>query len=288
MAYSSRHFLGVLVAAWPMLLCCAMIARANDPPSHGDSNVTKPPTTAELRKSIAESLPYITKYSDRWLESRGCISCHVVSFSIWSNQAAKQKGFSVDQKKIDEWIEVAHSESPELKPAVKLTKDNIAGLKSDRIPDAVLAKLKPIEDTRFATQYLLEGKLASLLSAEEMKTAGPQIVKRASRESPYIDPDTYGQLFLGDGIDKNLDKDWAKRLTDAILSKQQPDGLWPAGGQLPGLKRPKPETNEATTMWLVLALAADPDAEARAASTDAANAHWPPSGIQDLANPMNR
>ena len=184
----------------------------------------------------------------------------MVSFSIWSNEAAKQKGFAVNQKKLDQWIVFTHGESPDQKPAVKLTKDNVAELKADGISDAMLDKLKPIEDKRFEIEPMFADKLASLLSADELKQARPSIMKRVSREAAYMDPDTYGQLLLGGAIDRKVDKDWAKKLISSMLSKQKPDGMWPAGGQLPGLKRPRPETDEATTMWIVLALAANPQA----------------------------
>jgi squalene-hopene/tetraprenyl-beta-curcumene cyclase len=44
-------------------------------------------------------------------------------------------------------------------------------------------------------------------------------------------------------------------LRDAILEKQNKDGSWNPGGQLPSQKRPVPETKQVSTMWTVLALA---------------------------------
>jgi hypothetical protein len=257
-----------LTVATLILLPCRLATAVDNLSSTDAANPRdKPPATAELRKAIEQSLPYIEQYSDAWIHNRGCITCHVVSFSIWSNEAAKQKGFAVNQKKLDQWIVFTHGESPDQKPAVKLTKDNIAELKADGVSDAMLDKLKPIEDKRFEIEPMFADKLALLLSADELKRAKPSVMKRASREAAYMDPDTYGQLLLGGAIDRNVDQDWAKKLASSMLSKQKPNGIWPAGGQLPGLKRPKPESDEATTMWIVLALAANP--EAREASADA-------------------
>ena len=43
-----------------------------------------------------------------------------------------------------------------------------------------------------------------------------------------------------------------------LLDWQEPDGSWLAAGQLPGLKWDAKEMNQATTMWTLLALSADP------------------------------
>jgi hypothetical protein len=259
--------LTALAAGLLLLPTRAAMAVDNLPPGQAPEAHVKSPTTAELRKAIEHSLPFIEKGSDAWITNRGCISCHVVAFSIWSNREAKQKGFAVDQKKVDRWVAFAHGESPDLKPVLRITKQNVTDLKADGVPETVLTKLKPIEDKRFQFQQMFADKLATLLSADEVKQEEPRIMKRISREGPAIDADTYGQLLIGGATERNLDKDWAKKLTAAIIAKQQPDGLWSAGGQLPGLNRPRPESNEATTMWVVLALFADP--EAREASADA-------------------
>jgi regulation of enolase protein 1 (concanavalin A-like superfamily) len=44
-------------------------------------------------------------------------------------------------------------------------------------------------------------------------------------------------------------------LRDAMLAKQNKDGSWDPGGQLPSQKRPVPETKQVSTMWTVVALA---------------------------------
>lgn len=45
-----------------------------------------------------------------------------------------------------------------------------------------------------------------------------------------------------------------KPLFDFLVAGQREDGAWTAGGQLPSQKRPKPETDAASTMWNALAL----------------------------------
>lgn len=52
----------------------------------------------------------------------------------------------------------------------------------------------------------------------------------------------------------DLDQETRKKLIGILRTGQNPDGSWKAGGQLPFQKRPKPETNAVSTMWLKLAL----------------------------------
>ncbi len=52
---------------------------------------------------IERSLPYIQKEGVAWIESRKCISCHVVSFMVWSLEESRTHGISIDTKKLNEW-----------------------------------------------------------------------------------------------------------------------------------------------------------------------------------------
>ena len=47
---------------------------------------------------------------------------------------------------------------------------------------------------------------------------------------------------------------WVTTFAECLAEGQAADGSWNAGGQLPGQKRPKRETQEASTMWAMLAL----------------------------------
>jgi squalene-hopene/tetraprenyl-beta-curcumene cyclase len=50
---------------------------------------------------------------------------------------------------------------------------------------------------------------------------------------------------------------WVMEYANGLLAGQQTDGSWTPGGQLPLQKRPKRETQEVTTMWVMLVVAAD-------------------------------
>lgn len=71
-------------------------------------------------------------------------------------------------------------------------------------------------------------------------------------------------------------------LRDEIVNKQNEDGSWKPGGQLPAQKRPLTETTQVSTLWNVLALdSIDPPNESATQSRDKALA-WlnktPPNG----------
>jgi hypothetical protein len=139
-----------------------------------------------VKKTIERTIPYIQKEGVSWIENRKCISCHYVSFMVWSLEESRAHGISIDIKKLNEW------------------------------------------DT-----WSLSGA-----TANGVEGVAQMILARAR-----TDADEKTQTVL-------------KKMAENIVSTQQPDGFWKAGGQLPGQKRPAQETVEVSTMWAVLAIAA--------------------------------
>lgn len=58
----------------------------------------------------------------------------------------------------------------------------------------------------------------------------------------------------GENASGETDLNWRKMFIQALCREQQQDGSWKACGQLPMQKRPKRETNAATTLWVTFAL----------------------------------
>ncbi len=56
---------------------------------------------AKSRKAVEQALPYLAKESASWVAQRGCVSCHRVSFMIWSHNEAAARGFPVDRSQLD-------------------------------------------------------------------------------------------------------------------------------------------------------------------------------------------
>lgn len=90
-------------------------------------------------------------------------------------------------------------------------------------------------------------------------------VLREADESEYDDAraveradEAYQMLLAGSTADVEGDGGPVtarERLVSLLGEGQRTDGLWQAGGQLPGQKRPRAETDETTTLWTLHALA---------------------------------
>lgn len=68
--------------------------------------------------------------------------------------------------------------------------------------------------------------------------------------------DTMARLLLAvpPNVDRPDDQLWRQKFAKHLANMQDEDGAWPACGQLPLQKRPKSETQSATTLWTALAL----------------------------------
>lgn len=58
-----------------------------------------------IRKSISLALPYLEKGGVQWMKRKKCVSCHRVSFLIWSHREARRIGIAVDEMKLQEWTD---------------------------------------------------------------------------------------------------------------------------------------------------------------------------------------
>ena len=89
--------LGALMAVAAFTVCCA---------DGGSTPVatSSPPGEAELRAVITKSLGYLAKGSDEWMAERNCNSCHHLPQVLWNHREARMRGFTIDEKKFDEWL----------------------------------------------------------------------------------------------------------------------------------------------------------------------------------------
>src|SRR5437868_4974892 len=71
----------------------------------------KPPSDADVRKSIERSLPFLEKAGVAWMNDKKCISCHAVSFMLWSHNVAHSRGIGIDEAKLAKWTEWTADES---------------------------------------------------------------------------------------------------------------------------------------------------------------------------------
>ena len=56
--------------------------------------------------AVTRALPFLLQEGERWIEERGCVSCHQVPLMVWSLCAAAESGFPVSKKRLQnhkEW-----------------------------------------------------------------------------------------------------------------------------------------------------------------------------------------
>ena len=93
-----RAFLSGCLA---LFAACAL-ASADEP-----SNVQSP---RQIREAVERSLPFLAEGGQAWREGRAgggqnsriCVTCHQIPFTIWSHNEARARGFKIDQKKLDD------------------------------------------------------------------------------------------------------------------------------------------------------------------------------------------
>ena len=69
------------------------------------------PSDAAVREAVSRSLVFLEREGVAWMDERGCISCHHVSFLLWSHRAAQSHGLPVDVTKLAAWAEWARTDS---------------------------------------------------------------------------------------------------------------------------------------------------------------------------------
>lgn len=66
-----------------------------------------PPDDTKLRAAVAKGLDFLAKDGEAWMDERTCNSCHHLPKLLWAQREAQRRGFSIDQKKFDEYVEWA-------------------------------------------------------------------------------------------------------------------------------------------------------------------------------------
>src|SRR5947209_6098933 len=75
------------------VLLTAAVGRADNPG----------PDDRAVRRAVERSLPFLEKHGVAWMNERGCLSCHTVSFQLWSFNETRRRGIAVDARKLEEW-----------------------------------------------------------------------------------------------------------------------------------------------------------------------------------------
>ncbi len=218
-----------------------------------------PPQASDVRKAIERSLPFIEKEGVAWKEKRKCSSCHHVPFMIWSHNDARAKGIAVDAGKLDSWEDWALGQSLSARAFYKLSDKFVEFLGEDSVPDATLAKLKPVVNKPFASEEELVTAMSKALTPEELVQHKTTLLfQSAQKKGGFNDGaglDSVNQLLLGRGGASEKVKEYAALMPPLLARWQETDGSWKTAGQFPGQNRPLPESHAVATGWHALAIA---------------------------------
>ncbi|MFQ5733100.1 MAG: prenyltransferase/squalene oxidase repeat-containing protein [Planctomycetaceae bacterium] len=216
------------------------------PPATASSAEPQVPE-GKIRSAIRRSLPYLEEKGRWWIDEKKCTSCHRVTFLVWSLIEADRRGFPLDRKKLDGWIDwslkTPDKNSPDtlaqlilgVKPAAtsKPRRDRLAEL-SDKLvslqqpdgswkPGGQLPRQKrPLPET---AQVSTMWNVAALLS-HSGETA---VVRRKARaflssSKPGKSTEWYAARILLEH--RRADKPAVAKWRKLLLEQQHADGGW--------------------------------------------------------------
>lgn len=105
---------------------------------------------SNVRDAIARSLPYLEEQGVWWMDEKKCVTCHRISFQIWSLGEANRKGFEVDASKVNKWIDWSFEKSL-VKPDDGTEVDGVRNV--DGLAQMLLARSSNPDPKRHAADY---------------------------------------------------------------------------------------------------------------------------------------
>jgi len=78
------------------------------------------PDEEQLRAATVKSLTFLDKKADTWMNEKTCNGCHHMPELLWSHREAQRRGFSVDQKMFDEFVDWSYSHGKEKQPVLEM------------------------------------------------------------------------------------------------------------------------------------------------------------------------
>jgi hypothetical protein len=216
-------------------------------------------TVPAMREAVQRSLPFVEKFSTKWMAEKKCNSCHVVTFHVWSHAAAAAHGLEVDAKKLAEVTQWGLANSLADDNWQRLRKQALINLQSAGMSEELIQKLKTLGSKNFTKEADFLAALEKAIGKEELAKNKEALLRESQLPNNGGGPDTLAQLLLGRSAaaENKAVADSYAAVRALLLEWQEPDGSWEAAGQLPELKwESAAEMNAATTMWSLLALSA--------------------------------
>lgn len=69
------------------------------------------PDGTRIRAALTKSLDFLGKEGDRWVNEKTCNACHHMPLLLWSHREAKRRGFAIDDKVFNEFVDWASERS---------------------------------------------------------------------------------------------------------------------------------------------------------------------------------
>jgi hypothetical protein len=78
------------------------------------------PGEEHLRTAVIKSLAFLDKEADTWMDEKTCNGCHHMPQLLWSHREARRRGFAIDQKMWEEFVEWTYSRSKSTAPGLEM------------------------------------------------------------------------------------------------------------------------------------------------------------------------
>jgi len=161
-----------------------------------------------------------------WMQERKCNSCHNVTFLVWTHNQAAALGFDIDRTKLAQWTKWSLADSLSNRFWFKLRPRALASLKADGFPQALLARLKPLEDKTYLTRQDYLHALEEAVGRENLAANEERLLKEATLPNNGGGPDTLSQLLLAQAASSQDEsvKESSAAIGSLLLEWQEPDG----------------------------------------------------------------
>lgn len=205
----------------------------------------KPPSEAELRAAIAKGLGFLGKEGDTWMAEKSCNGCHHMPELLWSHREAKARGFAMDAKKFNEWLEWSIERATDKKPGLEEASLMILALPERSAPaltKLIAAEQKPDGTWNPAGQFSSMQKRGTpdatanamrlnLLALATLKEAAPQSDAAHAKAKTWLQkkdaPTSMESLVFRTQFARRSDKpEEVNALIKDIVKQQRGDGGW--------------------------------------------------------------
>ena len=97
---------------------------------------------ASIRGTIRNALPAIVSGGESWIKTKDCLSCHRVSFMVWSLNRAQETGFDVDPDRLDQWNDWASNWKNLINPKrrAETSEEDILRKESDTVAQMLIGR----------------------------------------------------------------------------------------------------------------------------------------------------